>query len=113
MVGDYISTSVRNGTNAFPTVAVAPMNGVFNEAMYVPTGGLQVAGGARWAVSGRSWRQAAPAAWPLQDSGCPAAPVEAFTGLTQRHSAITRPLSSSRQPGDWTGHRTYRRTPGL
>jgi hypothetical protein len=54
MVGDYISTSVRNGANAFPTIAVAfaPSGGTFNEAMHVPTGGLQVAGGARRAVTG-------------------------------------------------------------
>jgi hypothetical protein len=54
MVGDYISTSVRNGANAFPIIAVAsaPTGGTFNEAMYVPTGGLAVTGGARRAVTG-------------------------------------------------------------
>ena len=55
MVGDYISTSVRSGANAFPIVAVAPTapsGGIFNEAMYVPTGGLTVTGGARRAITG-------------------------------------------------------------
>jgi hypothetical protein len=53
MVGDYISTSIRNGANAFPiiAVAVAPTGGTFNEAMYVPTGGRQITGGARRAVT--------------------------------------------------------------
>jgi hypothetical protein len=54
MVGDYISTSVRNGTNAFPTIAVAnaPSGSTFDEAMYVPTGGLGIGGGARRARTG-------------------------------------------------------------
>jgi hypothetical protein len=53
MVGDYISTSIRPGANAFPVIAVAfAPSGSFNEAMYVPTGGLAVAGGARQAVTG-------------------------------------------------------------
>jgi hypothetical protein len=49
MVGDYISTSVRNGANAYPTIAVAfaPSGSTFDEAMYVPTGGLGISGGAR------------------------------------------------------------------
>ena len=49
MVGDYISTSVLPGSGgrAWPTfaVAAAPMNGVFNEAMHVPAGGLAITGG--------------------------------------------------------------------
>jgi hypothetical protein len=46
MVGDYISTSVLGG-RAWPTVAVARApNGLFHEAMHVPTGGLPVTGGA-------------------------------------------------------------------
>ena len=55
MVGDYISTSLRNNANAFPVIAVAPTapsGGLFNEAMYVPTGGLAVTGGARRALTG-------------------------------------------------------------
>jgi len=54
MVGDYISTSVRNGTNAYPVIAVAsaPSGSTFNEAMYVPTGGLSISGGARQARTG-------------------------------------------------------------
>jgi len=47
MVGDYISTSVLSGGRAWPTIAVAtaPSGGVFDEAMYVPTGGMAVTGG--------------------------------------------------------------------
>jgi hypothetical protein len=50
MVGDYISTSVLPptlGGRAWPTIAVAtaPSGGLFNEAMYVPTGGLPIGGG--------------------------------------------------------------------
>jgi hypothetical protein len=54
MVGDYISTSLRNGANAYPIIAVAnaPSGGLFDEAMYVPTNGLQVTGGARRARTG-------------------------------------------------------------
>ena len=53
MVGDYISTSVRNGANAFPVIAVALQPGTtFNEAMYVPTNGLPITGGARQARTG-------------------------------------------------------------
>ncbi len=47
MVGDYISTSVLAGGRAWPTIAVAtaPSGGLFNEAMWVPTGGLAITGG--------------------------------------------------------------------
>jgi hypothetical protein len=56
MVGDYISTSVfptANGGRAYPVIAVAnaPSGGVFDEAMYVPTGGLAVTGGSLRASS--------------------------------------------------------------
>jgi hypothetical protein len=49
MFGDYISTSVRNGANAYPTIAVAraPTGSTLNLAMYVPTGGIVITGGAR------------------------------------------------------------------
>jgi hypothetical protein len=45
MVGDYISTSISGG-RAWPTFAVAhaPTSATLNEAMYVPTGGLVIAG---------------------------------------------------------------------
>ncbi|MFC4907672.1 sialidase family protein [Actinomadura gamaensis] len=48
MVGDYISTSIAGG-RAWPVIAVAnaPAGGTFDEAMYVPAGGLAVTGGAR------------------------------------------------------------------
>jgi hypothetical protein len=51
MYGDYISTSIRNGGRAFPVVAIAsaPSGSTFNVAMFVPTGGLALAGGARTA----------------------------------------------------------------
>jgi hypothetical protein len=47
MVGDYISTSISGG-RAWPTfvVANAPTGSTFDEAMYVPTGGLAITGGA-------------------------------------------------------------------
>ena len=47
MFGDYISTSVRPGGNAFPVIPIghAPTGSTVNLAMYVPTGGLPVAGG--------------------------------------------------------------------
>jgi hypothetical protein len=47
MVGDYVSTSVRPGGNAYPVIAVAhaPTGSTFDQAMYVPTGGLAVTGG--------------------------------------------------------------------
>jgi hypothetical protein len=47
MFGDYISTSVRPGANAFPilSLASAPSGSTFNQAMFVPTGGLPVTGG--------------------------------------------------------------------
>jgi hypothetical protein len=48
MFGDYISTSVLPAGRAFPTIPVAnaPAGGLFDLAMYVPTGGLPVNGGA-------------------------------------------------------------------
>ncbi|MCW2916948.1 MAG: hypothetical protein JWN52_5016 [Actinomycetia bacterium] len=59
MVGDYISTSISGG-KAWPVIAVAnaPTGSTFDEAMYVPTGGLAITGGA-----------AAAAATPLVTSG--------------------------------------------
>jgi hypothetical protein len=47
MFGDYISTSVRPGGNAYPIlpVANAPSGSTFDLAMYAPTGGLAVTGG--------------------------------------------------------------------
>jgi hypothetical protein len=48
MFGDYISTSVRAGGNAYPVLAVAhaPTGSTLDLAMYVPTGGLAITGGA-------------------------------------------------------------------
>ncbi|MCW2884506.1 MAG: hypothetical protein QOE54_4631 [Streptosporangiaceae bacterium] len=47
MVGDYISTSISGG-KAWPVLAVAnaPTGSTFDEATYVPTGGLTITGGA-------------------------------------------------------------------
>lgn len=48
MFGDYISTSIPAGANAFPVIPVAsaPSGGLFNVPMFVPTGGLPITGGA-------------------------------------------------------------------
>jgi hypothetical protein len=47
MFGDYTSTSVLAGGNAYPVipVAAAPSGSTFNLAMFAPTGGLAVTGG--------------------------------------------------------------------
>ena len=52
MLGDYISTSVLPGGNAYPVipVATAPANGTFRMPMVVPTGGMALSGGALAAV---------------------------------------------------------------
>jgi len=65
MFGDYISTSVRNGANAYPTIAVAtaPTGSTLNLAMYVPTGGLALTGGARAAST--TGATSAPTAKPV------------------------------------------------
>jgi hypothetical protein len=49
MFGDYISTSVLPGGNAYPVIAVAsaPTGSTFHLAMFVPTGGLAVTGGSQ------------------------------------------------------------------
>ena len=45
MVGDYIATSILAGEAWGPSaVASAPSGGLFDEAMFVPTGGLPVTG---------------------------------------------------------------------
>jgi hypothetical protein len=48
MFGDYISTSIVPGANAYPVIPVgtAPSGGVFHLPMVVPTGGMPVVGGA-------------------------------------------------------------------
>jgi hypothetical protein len=46
MFGDYISTSILAGGNAYPVIPVASAPvGLFNVAMVVPTGGLPISGG--------------------------------------------------------------------
>jgi hypothetical protein len=53
MFGDYISTSVPAGGNAYPVIPVgnAPTGTTFDLAMYVPTAGLPVNGGTNTAAS--------------------------------------------------------------
>jgi hypothetical protein len=53
MFGDYISTSIVAGGNAYPVIPVgnAPTGSTFDLAMYVPTGGLAVTGGSNTAAS--------------------------------------------------------------
>ncbi|MBE1496624.1 hypothetical protein H4696_003724 [Amycolatopsis lexingtonensis] len=52
MFGDYISTSVRAGGNAFPImpIAAAPSGSTFAMGMFAPAGGLALSGGARRAA---------------------------------------------------------------
>jgi hypothetical protein len=73
MFGDYISTSVLSGGNAYPilSIAGAPSGSTFNQAMFVPSGGLAVTGGSNRA-------SAASAAAP------PARAPAATTPLTAR-----------------------------
>lgn len=53
MFGDYISTSVRPGGNAFPIIPIgtAPTGSTFNLGMFVPTNGMPVTGGAARATT--------------------------------------------------------------
>jgi hypothetical protein len=69
MFGDYISTSVRSGSNAWPVIPVAnaPTGSTFDVAMYVPTGGLSITGGAL--------RSTGPAATAAAAAAAGAAPV--------------------------------------
>jgi hypothetical protein len=63
MFGDYISTSVLAGGNAYPVIAVAnaPTGSTFDLAMYIPTGGLGVTGGSHTAAAA----SVAPATEPV------------------------------------------------
>lgn len=47
MFGDYISTSVLRGGSAYSVIPVAnaPSGSIFDQAMYIPAGGLAVTGG--------------------------------------------------------------------
>jgi hypothetical protein len=56
MFGDYIATAIVAGGNAYPVIPVsrAPAGSTFNQAMYVPAGGLAVAGGSRAASAAHS-----------------------------------------------------------
>jgi hypothetical protein len=51
MYGDYISTSVLAGGNAYPVIPIAnaPTGSTFDLAMYIPAGGLAVTGGSHTA----------------------------------------------------------------
>ncbi|MEV4143442.1 sialidase family protein [Amycolatopsis sp. NPDC049691] len=61
MFGDYISTSVRAGGNAYPVVPIAsaPSGSTFTMGMFAPTGGLPITGGARRAAETPASRTAA------------------------------------------------------
>jgi hypothetical protein len=61
MFGDYISTSVLSGGNAYPILssAGAPTGSTFNQAMFVPSGGLAVTGGSNTAAASRVFARAA------------------------------------------------------
>jgi len=56
MFGDYIATAVVAGGNAYPVIPVsrAPSGSEFQQAMYVPAGGLAITGGGRPASAARS-----------------------------------------------------------
>jgi hypothetical protein len=60
MFGDYISTSVLPGGNAYPVlpVATAPSGSTLHLGMSVPTGGLPVIGGSAAAAAGPTARPA-------------------------------------------------------
>jgi hypothetical protein len=66
MFGDYISTSVLPGGNAYPIIPVgnAPTGSTFDLAMYAPAGGLPVTGGTNTArganTSARAARSGSP-----------------------------------------------------
>jgi hypothetical protein len=53
MFGDYISTSVVPGGNAYPILPIASAlsGSTFNQAMFVPAGGLAVTGGSNTAAA--------------------------------------------------------------
>jgi hypothetical protein len=65
MFGDYTSTSVPAGGNAYPVIPVANApTGSFDQAMYIPTGGLAITGGTNTAVANGSHAPAARSAAP-------------------------------------------------
>lgn len=63
MFGDYISTSVVSGGNAYPilSIASAPTGATFNQAMFVPSGGLAVTGGSHTATAANAFPPATSA----------------------------------------------------
>jgi hypothetical protein len=64
MYGDYISTSVPAGGNAYPVIPVAnaPNGSTFDLAMYIPAGGLAVTGGTHIATAASGTPATGPAA---------------------------------------------------
>jgi hypothetical protein len=66
MFGDYISTSIPAGGNAYPILPIsnAPTGSTFDQAMYVPNGGLAVAGGTNAATPARRAVATAPPVRP-------------------------------------------------
>lgn len=75
MYGDYISTSIPPGGNAYPIlpIANAPTGSTFDLAMYVPAGGLAITGGTNAATPARR----AIATTPLTPSAAPRIPLTA------------------------------------
>jgi hypothetical protein len=67
MFGDYIATAVPAGGKAYAVIPVAkaPSGGTFNQAMYVPTGGLAVTGGGHTAAAGPRFAAPAPRGTPV------------------------------------------------
>jgi hypothetical protein len=70
MFGDYISTSVPSGGNAYPIIAVAkaPTGSTFDLSMNVPTGGLPISGGAVRSTTGPAATGLSPRPDPLRVS---------------------------------------------
>jgi hypothetical protein len=58
MFGDYIATAIVAGGNAYPVIPVsrASSGSAFQQAMYVPAGGLVITGGSRPASAAHSHR---------------------------------------------------------
>jgi hypothetical protein len=126
MFGDYISTSVRPGGNAFPVVPIghAPTGTTFDLAMYVPTGGLSITGGTRRATEAPTSADAATAPtvrkpctdqplgrgrlgpargiMPLGVEGGDAAPQQGFSGTDGGRDAgrLPRCRQPARHPPD-------------
>jgi hypothetical protein len=65
MFGDYISTSILAGGNAYPVIPIAsaPSGGLFHVPMFAPTGGMPISGGA---LAATKWTGPEPAGTSLE-----------------------------------------------